>query len=314
MRWMIFTCLIAGTVSLAAQGNEDVLRPNGRPEDQQHQGKRKRAFVLGVEGGININMLSQKIAWAQEITKSPEEVLGSGTGISPEFGVFADWRIANQLGLQVRLAYDGKNASNTMSDGIVEGSVFPDSAGVIQGGTIPTFEEGTIESHYNLSVQALSFAALLRVNIAPNLFATAGPIANFTVGDVTRTDRLTVKGPEDFNILVDYEGVPGMYKEITRETNVSQNMLPAVGSGNYEGSTYSTSRIGLEIGLGYRFPLSNTVYLAPNIRYQYFFTQLTSGYNSQDISHIYTVGEVPMTFSPAKLNSLALIVQLGFSL
>lgn len=312
MRLTILTCFVVGTLSLAAQSNEDVLRPNGRPDDQQHQGKRNRAFVLGIEGGVNINMLSQGLSYSpnQPVPNSPESVLGSGTGISPELGLFADVRIAPRLGLQFRVAYDAKSASNTMSDGIVEGTIVQE--GTVDGGT--PYTEGTVESHYSIAMSAVSLGILARVNIAPNLFATVGPIANIAMGDVTRTDRLTVKEPEDFNILVDYEGVPGMYKEVTRETTVSQNMLPAVGAGNYEGSTYSTSRIGLEIGLGYRFPLSNTVYLAPNIRYQYFFTQLTAGYNSQDISHFYSQGEVPMTFSPAKLNSLALIVQLGFSL
>lgn len=305
-------CMIAASVTASAQSNEDVLRPNGRPEDQQHQGKRRHAFVLGIEGGVNINMLSQTLNYSpnQPVPNSPESVLSSGTGISPELGLFADVRIAPQLGLQFRVAYDAKSASNTKSDGIVEGTII--QSGTIEGGT--PFTEGTVESHYSIAMSAVSLGILARVNIAPNLFATVGPIANIAVGDITRTDRLTVKEPEDFNILVDYEGVPGMYKEITRETTVSQNILPAVGTGNYEGSTYSTSRIGLEIGLGYRFPLSNTVFIAPNIRYQYFFTNLTSGYDGNDISKSFSLGEVPMTFDPAKLNSLALIVQLGFSL
>src|SRR5690606_21947130 len=131
MRLTILTCFVVGTLSLAAQSNEDVLRPNGRPDDQQHQGKRNRAFVLGIEGGVNINMLSQGLSYSpnQPVPNSPESVLGSGTGISPELGLFADVRIAPRLGLQFRVAYDAKSASNTMSDGIVEGTI-------VQEGTV----------------------------------------------------------------------------------------------------------------------------------------------------------------------------------
>jgi hypothetical protein len=56
------------------------------------------------------------------------------------------------------------------------------------------------------------------------------------------------------------------------------------------------------------------MYLAPNVRYQYFLTPLTASINSIDLSREVTKGAVGMKFDEATLNTLAIILQLGFVL
>ncbi len=307
---IVVSALLALT-ALHCLAQEDVLRPKGRPAGSPApNGTTRLTAYMGVEAGININMLSQKITWATTLENSPEEVLQSGTGISPMIGLFADVPLSRSIGIQFRAAYDPKYVSNTKSDGIVEAERLSNK-GVITGfGPI----DATVESHYHITASAISIAALGRFNLVDELFLTAGPVLNLAVADVQRTDRLTVLEPDDVNILIDYEGNSGTYKEITRETSLHQSILPQ--SVATEASTYATTRLAVEFGLGYRFFVnqSKSIYLAPNVRYQLFLTPLTESFTSLDNSRWESEGMVPMSFDKASLNTLAIILQLGFAL
>ncbi len=313
MRLFVLASLIVTVAASTTAQTEDVLRPKGRPDGggsgTMLSPNSNRVFV-GVEGGLNVNFLSQDITWQdEEVANSLEAVLESGTGVSFEFGFFADFPLSKGVGIQTRIAYDAKAAGNTQSDGILEGGILP-----VDGisGFAPS--EGTVETSYSLMMHAATIAVLGRFDIAQNFFATFGPVLNVSIGDVTRSDRSTVLEPDDFFITRDYEGNPIASKEITRETTTWTNILPAVGQGPYQASTYASTRFGVELGLGYRFFLSNNLYLAPNLRYQYFLNPLTTGISSSDLSREFTRGEVPMTFGEVSLNTLAIILQLGFAL
>lgn len=311
MRWLVGFCLVLGVSQAMAQGSEDVLRPNGRSGDElsSRTSSGRLPIVLGIEGGINMNFYSQGISRAIDIDNSPEDVVKSGFGVSPEIGFFADFSVSKSFGFQVRAAYDAKSAGATMSDGMVEAdSLIPQD--IVQG-TFPHID-ATVESEFGVKSSAATIAVLGRLDLSDNLFVTLGPLANWALSDVTRTDRLKVLSPDSVFILSDYEGNRGLFTEISRESNLSQTVMPQPGMS--EASTFSTLRLGIELGVGYRFMISKTVYIAPNLRYQYFFTPLTDSYQSLDNSRFYTIGTIPITYNKATLNSLALIVQLGFSI
>ena len=310
MRSSIIVCLFLACTALSAQ--EDVLRPNGRPEGSSPSSASSRTetrFVLGIEGGLNLNFYGADYSSAPTIENSPDQVLESGFGLSPEFGVFADIPLSNIIGIQIRAAYDGKWVSNTQS-GILEAA--------IQGAEPPEAEgfvvaDVPVDASYNLQLNTMAFALLFRIDIVDQLFATLGPIATVQIGDATRTDEIVATDLEQGHIAVDYEGNPGEFEQIEREISVSTNILPTP-SGNFVPVAYTSTRFGLELGVGYRFHLSNSVYLAPNVRYQYFFTEQNPEYMGVDLSHAFSAGPVNSSYGASSLNTLAIILQLGFEL
>jgi hypothetical protein len=306
---VIVAGMLLCTTMMFAQ-SEDVLRPNGRPagelEGASSSSSKKARIVLGVEVGMNMNFHGQGMTMDPVIENSPEVALESGTGFSPEFGVFADFGISSKFGIQVRAAYDAKAAGNAVN-GIIDAPV----SGVEGFAVVPM--ETTME--YALSYNTVAIAALARIDLTENFFLTIGPIAQITMGDVTREDVLTKISDDDTFISVDYEGNPGQYDQISRTTTVAQNLLPAAGDPTfYTTSTYATTRFGAEIGLGYRVMLNETVYLAPNLRYQYMFSPLNDEFTAEEISQPFTQSTALIQYDKGTLNTLAFILQLGFTL
>lgn len=304
--------MLLATCSMASQ--EDVLRPKGRPggEDQYYPTTHRRPFVLGIEAGLNMNFMSQPYTSTPQIENSPEEALKSGTGLSPEVGVFADMAISDIFGVQARVAFDQKYATNTKS-GIIDAS---ESAIVAIEPRLNGFSAVPMETEarYALTMNTIAAAILARIDIVEYLFVTIGPYATFAIGDVTRSDRLRRIDPQNTYLNLDYYGNPGQFSQIERETNVAQNLLPSVGPGTYTTSPYSRTRIGVELGVGYRLVLTNNIYLAPAIRYQYMITELNSGFTAQDISQPTSQSTATLQYDKASLNTLAYILQLGFTL
>jgi len=315
MRSVVVALLLGGALTVSAQ--EDVLRPNGRPGaiggTSSSTSTSRAPFVIGIEGGANFNFFGQGYTSDPVIENSPEAALESGFGVSPEFGVFVDVGLSRTIGLQFRLAYDAKAASGS-KDGIIDatpqGVVEGPGGGRVDGFTITPMD---VTAEHSLTANNLAIALLLRADLTENLFVTFGPIMHMVMGDVTRTDKVTKIGPEDTWITVDYDLNPGQYDMIERETTVAQNLLPNA-SGLNSVAEYATSRFGLELGLGYRFALSKSIYLAPNLRYQYMFTPMNGEFAAVDLSQPFSQSTAALTYDPSTLNTLALIIQLGFSL
>ncbi|MCO6465286.1 MAG: outer membrane beta-barrel protein [Bradyrhizobiaceae bacterium] len=311
MRHLLAMCFLACSVAAYSQGTEDVLRPNGRPDGGDHHRHAKHPVVLGLEAGLNVNFYGQSITRETAIENSIEDVVKGGTGFSPMVGLFVDVPLSSRIGIQFRAAYDAKKAGATKSDGIVEADLVPAEGGTVDGGS-QYYVDATTESEFSVSMSAATIGILGRFDITKELFLTFGPVINLAFGDVTRTDRLAVLAPDSIYIKADYAGNSGQFKEIERSSSLSQAMIPQQAPS--QASTFSTTRVGLELGLGYRFDITKNIYLAPNLRYQYYVTPFTDEYSAFDYSRIYSVGPVPMTFGKATLNTLALVVQLGFSL
>ncbi len=324
LRIPLVACLVVLLAITSTFAQEDVLRPRGRPEsqrsykEQQHRRRDKQSIILGLDAGLNINMFSQPYTLTgPTITQSPEEVLKSGSGVSPAFGVFIDVPVASSVGIQARLGYDAKWFSNTFRS-VIDATITNEVRGVDGFGGIVDMET---EAQASWTLNTIGAAILARVDLAPNVFITAGPIMQFQLGDLVRSDRLTKIGPDNTFIVVDYDGNPGPFDEITRETTFAQNFLPAVGpqddgNGNptYVGREYESMRLGLEFGIGYRHDISPTMFIAPSLRYQLMLSPLNSTFSAVEIARVPTQGAAAMSFGDSSLNSLVLAVQLGFTL
>lgn len=320
----LFTAALAAMSIVSLSAQEDVLRPRGRPNSQasEQSGSRSRGkqpIVVGFDAGLNINMFSQPYTLTgPDITQSPEEVLKSGSGVSPAIGVFIDVPVSSSVGIQARIGYDGKWFSNTRRS-IIDATISnPILTGVDGFGSVVDMET---EARASWTLNTIGAALLARIDVGSNLVLTAGPIMQFQMGDLVRTDRLTKIGPDDTFIVVDYDGNPGQLDEITRETTFAQNFLPAVGpqtdvNGNptYVGREYQSMRLGLEFALAYRHYLSPSMYIAPALRYQLMLTPLNSTHTAVEVARIPTLGPALMNFGESSLNSLVIAVQLGFIL
>lgn len=299
-------------LSTTIRAQEDVLRPNGRPDGYISSSSSSLPIIFGAELGRNVNFHSQSFSSNPTIENSPEAALSSGSGISPMIGIFADFPITRTVGIQTRLGYDAKSASNTQA-GIIDAPL-DDVVPGIEG--IPSVVPMDVDASYCLSYSTINIAALLRIDLVDNLFVTAGPILQLTVGDVSREDKIAKTNTDDDTfIAVDYEGNPGRFQEISRTTNLAQNLLPSVGNpGSYSASTYNTTRFGLEFGLGYRIDITKSVYLAPNIRYQLMLSQLNGEFTAEDISQPFSQQTAELSYEAGGLNTLAFVLQLGFAL
>lgn len=338
MNILLLVALFAtiATTPLFAQ-SEDVLRPKGRPgssSGDNSSSSSSRPITIGFEAGLNFNFFGQDISRRPfisgdpTVTNSPEEVLGTGFGVSPTIGVFVDVPVSSSIGIQGRVAYDRKSYSNTQR-GVVDAFVQQTPVRVNPGdgarsfpSTIHGFADGVVpmdtEAEVSFAMNTIAVAVIGRFDIWKSLYVTFGPYAHFVMGDATRTDTWNWIGPDSTFIIVDYNRVTGQYTQISRESNRYRNFLPAVGDvnqiGAYEQSTFASARIGLELGAGYRFNLSRSVYLAPNVRFQVMLTPLTAEFQASDISSPETQGIDRVTYGEASLNSLVAVLQLGIRL
>lgn len=304
---VLFTSMmLVLAVSLSAQ-NEDVLRPYGRSGDASQGTQRTRSssanpFIIGVEAGVYLDMFSQTLNREVPVAGSVEDVLAKGSGIGYTAGLFCDIPVAKGFGIQVRGVYDHHAFSNSSSSDTIDAvdttshTVFP----------MP------VKSSYSWTSNNISLALLARIDLMTDLFLTVGPIASIRMGDAVRHDEIS-KVDDNMNswITIDYDSVDGQYASISRDTKVATNISPV---GSVTTSDYASARFGLELGIGYRLALSKTVYLAPNVRYQYMFTKLNDTFNATDKTRSTLQGISNVTYSNAMLNSLAIVLQLGITL
>ncbi len=298
---MITVC----TEAIASDG-EDVLRPRGSAAERHaNDGLRvSRSMILGIEGGANYSMFSQTMnRTGAALPDSPENVLKEGAGISPYFGLTADFLLAKSIGLQFRALYDAKNVSrefNSASDGTVDNS--------FQIINVP------LVAKYTLDMNNITTALALRIDITKSVFITAGPMAQFTLGNVTRHDEVRIVNTDSNYFRINYDGIAGKYSSIERSINKVSKLL----SGNQyvadSGVSYSSMRYGLEFGIGAKLDIGKNLWLVPQVRYQYMLTPLYNNFGAEDGVRMLTNQPSHIDFSDPKLHSLQFGAALWFGI
>lgn len=305
-RSILLLCCLLVTTSLVFAQTEDVLRPQGKPGGYKPLGI--RSSYVGLEGGLNMSFLSQQFT-TEPFENSPEQVLKSGFGIAPAVALFADIPLSSSIGLQIRFGYSGTSAGNTKSDAIIELPTSDVAEGIVQG---TFYDSAEIEAQYDLVFSNVALGLLGRFDLTKQLFVSFGPVVEWRVSNAERSDRVTVLSPDEVNFTVNYLGESVREKTITRTDTIQQSILPQ--ASYTKASSYAASRVALEFGIGYRYQISKGIYVAPNVRYQYFLTKLTTGFSSLDGSRLFTQGSTQIDFDKASLNHLAIILQLGFEI
>jgi len=264
---------------------EDVLRPKwgeDRTKGTSEWDDYYSPFTFGVEAGLNFNAFSQKMTWFQQHGTIFND-LENAEGFSPHFGIMGEVPISKNLGIQLKLAYDKKYVavSTTGYDYATD------------------YIGNTTKHNMSLDVESkadyFTFTPLLRINITDRWFATVGPTFHFLLGDVETTWKPATKDGSSL-VSIDFWNYLGFGNE-------------TAGSRTYSDAGKESVRSGIEIGAGYKIPISKKVWLVPQLRLQAMFTNITK---DQSISNIY--GQTIETPENRAMHSLqfALAVWFGY--
>jgi hypothetical protein len=276
---------MAAAISAVAQ-DEDVLRPNGRPDGMSSSSSSSSIPIMfGIEGGLQYNMMSQPVSGFRE--SSPFHTFEEGAGFSPYVAIMADIGLSSTVGIQLRAAWDAKSFSNSFTAEY-------DCEDVVSG-AVPI---ASIKQDFSGSITYVNVGMSLRWNITPQLVFLAGPVASFRSGPLKQTLDEEVLSPEEcyFNFN-------------TPEQSKTQSQT-------IEDSTATSSRYGLEVSLGYMIPLSSSISLVPRVEYQYMFTPFYDNPDTPftDASAPVNYGVQTGTVSDASLNSLRFVLGLWITL
>jgi hypothetical protein len=270
--------LAAASISLRAQ--ENVLYPT-LPSPIRY----------GIELGGNYNMFSQDFQRALELEDSPFNAWAEGTGISWYVTAMADYAISKTMGIQARLGVDRKRVGNSF-DGIADGAVGR------PGGSID-YQSGPMTLETSLRATYLTLGAHFRLDLTSGLFATVGPTFHLRIDSLQQTETATYTGPGELQHS-DQAGNP-IGKTLETETSLSSDQ---------------STRVGVELAVGYRLEVGPSLAVVPTLRYQYMISPFIEDRSSGDQYRRFTYrDEFPLGFIPVSItNSTLSSIQLGIGL
>lgn len=287
----MFLLVVCLSLTASAQ-DEDVLRPRGSNSSNARRGSSSSSsstpIIFGIEAGVNYNMFSQTMSGL--VPDSRFALNQSGSGISPFVGAFVDIEVARNLGVQIKLAYDQKKFSNS-KDAIRDCGVVDQLTG------ITTVVDANITGEYTNTISYIDLTPQLRWNITPELVFLIGPTAHFQLGNGsgTYTETVSSDGQCFYN-----PGTPQQSKTITATVDSLATIAP---------------RFGIQLDLGYKIPLSNSISLVPKVGYQYMFTKIANDGILQDDSKALSTGVSPdVSITDRTLHSLQFTLGLWFQL
>lgn len=265
-------------VALASTANaqEDVLRPSIPPP-----------ILFGLELGANYNMFSQNITRSFDVPNSPYDVYGSGDGYSPYFTVYADYQANKRMGVQFKLGIDRKSFG--------DGRVGTADCYTNQSGSESEPLQERID--YTVSTTFITLGALARLDVLPRWFVSLGPVMHVRLDSTNQVERFEYLGTRPCEFIDDLGNPIG--KVLTVEKKIQSN---------------PSTRIGLELGTGYRIPLTKKFNLIPNIRFQYMLTDFVEDRPSADQFRRFTLGIADVQLTETTLHSIQVGMALQFGL
>lgn len=266
------------------QADEDVLRPQGKPEPLSVLSSRgivHSPWALGIELGGMLSFFGQDITQHQAPTYQSN--LTSGSGIGPFLNLAIDYALTDALGIQARLGYEQVHYSmNGIYDAPCE---TPPGSGFF----IPTRIERS--SSQTIAYWTGGFALRYRTEsewiIQGGVTYHSRSNASFSTTDTITT--VTCQFYDDF-------GSPIGQRRTASSSNTSD---------------FAAARWSLDVSVGYRIPLSENVVFIPRLGGQLFLSPLagddvTSGFHP-------VLGQI-YTFANRRLHALQLALGLWFNI
>ncbi|MDW8225167.1 MAG: hypothetical protein RMK93_03945 [Bacteroidota bacterium] len=282
-------CLLALLGSATATAQEDILRPRGAPTVTPWE-EPTLPVLLGIEAGGNWNMASQTMGYSPfQPTNTPSRLFKSGSGFSPTFNVHADIGLTPQTGLVIHAGYDIKQWGNS---GTVEADC-QDLSNPTVVRVVPISAEWTFAAHY------ITLGAGLRYSPTPQLWLSGGFTAHFH-----RTNR-----QEEKYTVTDPAGNCGFVNPA--DGNLYRTLEVA---SEWNAPPVKSSRVGVELGAGYRIALGRKLWLIPRLQFQLLSTFREDLGPVQDLWKQFTEGPATVVQRDASQHSLQLLVGLWFGL
>lgn len=296
MKLFLLPFLLAMGAGSAAYGQEeDVLRPKGRPASLGPTPGRTASsslpITIGLEGGLNLSFFSQSVSGALET--SPIQTFTKGLGVAPYASIFVDVGVSPTVGVQLRAAYDRKSYGNS-EDAIIDCTLFDEYGQPVQITTTPV----TVD--YTSAITYITLSPQIRWEPVSRLVVLAGPSFQFR-GSALVTEATQNLGQDNACFF------PGPNGEQLK-TRVVNDTLD-------NSEALNSFRLGAELSLAYRIPLSSSVDLVPRVGYQFMFTApAPAGNPVADDSRSLTLGQRIVTPSEPSLHSLQAVVGLWIRL
>lgn len=284
--------LLLCTAGLFAQ--EDVLRPKGRPGGPSAGGGDAARendgiwITWGLDLGINYNMYAGDLGFRDAADNDVSSVntsyktLGEASGLSfPYIGAFVDFHFTPAIGLQVKLAYDPKYVQNE-GTGELEYLDENDQLAI----SPENYEFDISGSYINLGVN-------FRYTFDNSFVLLAGPLVQIPAG----------KHSTEFSTELTAPGV--VYVDpVTQE--------PLTNRLEFSDEFDVNTRFGLEIGVAYKIPLTESLYLTPGITYQHMMGKYMADAAYLVNTHTVTEGSILFTQQDRSMNSLRFSVGFWF--
>jgi hypothetical protein len=280
---LLLTALIVIATSTFNYAQENVLRPKSNVVEEEKSTSAEGLYTIkfGIEAGLNYNMYSQNLEWIPVIPLSVTNVFKKASGISPYFAVSLDFPIDSKFGIQTKFVYDMRSMDNTYTG-------FRDFLDFTSG----NIYDAQVEAKNKITGADISISALLRYNITNELVLTAGPILSIPAGDYTR--ELTQTSLTDGVYFWDEFGNSSSVLTVSEKIDDVK------------------TRIGIDLGIGYKIPLSTSIILEPNIRLNYFFSNFHGDNYLEDGTRDSLYGTADLFLTDSKLQVLKFGLVLWF--
>lgn len=284
MRKILLIAVAFSFLTATAYSQEDVLRPKGKTNSESSS--KRSPWAIGLEAGLGYNMYSADLNWT-DANGNPTDansvfnVFESQSGLSPHIGFFVDYDINSTFGIHTKFLYNNFSYNNE-TQGIVD---FKEANTSILLGT------EIVDVKNEESFNFISFDPSLRINATDDLYFLVGPSFNYGIGTYKGTFTLTKE--DNLVKFVLEDGSLSNVSTITAEND------------------FKSTRYGLNFGVGYKFHLVNSVYIAPQVNYN---MDLTS-YNDLNAENLFQQESQPrktLQLTNQTINQLRFSVTLWF--
>ncbi|MCX7930395.1 MAG: outer membrane beta-barrel protein [Chlorobi bacterium] len=280
-------CFLLFTIALvtAVYADEDVLRPRGRVSGQtsipQPEGLVHNPWALGIELGGSLSFYAQDITLHQ--LPDYETNITSGSGLGPLINLALDYALNDDMGVQARLGYDKKHY--TLSGYLDAPCETPPRSGF--------YLPARLNQDYSQTINYWTGGLAFRYRFAENWLVIGG-LTYHSLSNASYTETDTILTPTCQ--FYDQGGNPIGQRQQISHSNTAD---------------FTAARWSIDIGIGYRVPLSKNVVLLPRLNGQLFLTEVAPN-NSASGFH-QALGQI-YSYTNRRLHALQLVVGIWFNL